>query len=275
MKTLFIVTILFVSMSSASEFEDKEIMKHNLEVIMQEKAAEIKQAELEYNLWNNGLNKYLFEHIDPNIRVLGVRYLIRMAEGLADEYSAQVIENQESIEELINELVSDKDISPQALIVLESICQSKKYTRKCDEKLLSKTRIEIEPDNINSYLSLLDRAVKANDVIYTNEVLTMMAQAKYNNNHYYVMPELETAIREYEKQNPFPQSYIETNKAMYAELIGFSDSKLQDMFDNMQEYMLFGLLIGYKLAIPMPNYAPIKTTCKTDLTASENCLKIA
>lgn len=275
MKIIIIVALFFSSLLKANETENQEVLKHNLEVMMKEKSEEIKQSEIEYSLWTKGLNKYLSEHSNPNVRVLGVQYLIRVTESLPEEYSSKIIENQDHIEILIKQLIADKETSPQALIILESICQSKKITKKCDNKLLSQTRIDKEPDNISSYIGLLNKAVTENNTDEMAEVLAMMAQAKYDNNHYYVIPELEQAIRDYEKQNPFPQSYFDTNKAMYDELIGLSDSKLQDMRNNMQEYMLFGLFIGYKLAIPMPNYRFIMTTCETLSSAHKDCQKIA
>jgi hypothetical protein len=272
---LIILALLITSFVCANENDEQQQLKHNLAVMMQDKSVEMENAEMEYSLWTKGLNKYLFDHSNPNVRVLGVQYLIQVTESLPEEYSTQIIENQDHIEALINDLINEKDISPQALIIIESICQSKSYTRKCDEKLLSKTRIELEPDNVNSYLSLLERALHQKDIVEIAEVLAMMAQTKYNNHHYYVIPELEQAIRDYEKQNPFPQSYLDTNKQMYDDLIGLSDSKLQDMFDNMQEYSLFGLFIGYKLALPMPYYRSIMTSCESMSSSTEDCLKIA
>ena len=261
-------TLILIAMAALA---GPEKVHHEIDLLMQDENALKLQADIDMQEWDDGLNEYLLNHSSPNVRIFAIRTLFLPRNVSKTELTKQ---DQHKIDELnafIYNIITHESVGPQALIILSAYCDNEKKLFQCDNERLIEKLIELEPNNIASYVSLLDQEIELQDPNEIKQAFSKMAKSNYHNNYFNIFPELEQSVFEYAEKNPLPQSYINRSDQIF----GFKDSKQHYSQQELEDNLLYSQLIGMKMAIPMPSYRVFTATCKETPDLKDECLKIA
>ncbi len=268
MKVIIIATILFIGFVSAT---DQEKLNGYVDLVMQEESAVKKHNQQEYSQWNSGLFDEILDSPNPNIRIFAIRNLIYPIENGDSESALTNKINTYKLDNFIQEILKDDSVGPQALLMLSAFC-NKKINNLCDNQRLAQKLIDLEPNNIRSYVSLLDNAVKSETPSEIEAALTTIAKAQYINNHFNTQTEFTQLVQNYIEDYPAPQSHIDKNLNAF----GLTELKQQYTQIELNEHLLFSTMVGIEMAIPSDNYYRlIKQACKDNLSSVQDCLKIS
>lgn len=243
----------------------------DIDRLAQEEKALEKQADIDIKEWEAALFQYLSENESPNVRIFAFHTIIKSSKDL----NSHLLEiNQSKINQVntfIANIMNDSQIGAQALKILSARCFNEQKSYDCNNNQLLEKLIALEPKNIASYVSLLNKAVEAKDSREISDVLSLMAKASFHNHHISIHPELEQAVIEFADKYPLPESYIKSSP----DLFGFNDSNQNFSYEELEINVLLSLLIGIKMAIPTPSYQNFTRTCKNSERYEASCLKIS
>lgn len=270
MKTITLLLLLISPYISSHEKLTSENLTKNKEL---KKIAYQQQLKR-----NDELAQYLLDHEKADISITGYQYLMPFYVDFGIDTAFKNKWSKDDIVRDISILVKSDQLSPLGLSIALSLC--KKYLKDkegdiCDINLIFSKQKATTPNNAYIYLNPVIQAIEDNDEDELKQILSLMAKTTVFNNYEHTHKDLNGVIDKFFENNPLSDELIEYHKGTLRQLTNLSDSKQQDMLDNVDQYTIFDEKISFQLIIETPNFKPLLETCKKTSKYKMECLAIA
>jgi hypothetical protein len=256
--SLFLTTIILVSKSAA---ETNQTPQEKLAIFYNQK-------------WTNELNDFLINHEDNDIRMIG------LSESISSfNYSKKDLKTIDfkDIAENVNNMVANEKLNTQSLMIASEICSTHpKIEESCDSELINEKLILSDPNNLVVYINSLTQAFINDDREEIDDLVHSMANSHFAKDYSVTPEKFDSIIKQYVKDNPFYKEKIDLELNYLKTSKHFSKTKLQEIEQNPDEYLLLSRLINYQFTIPIIlRYRTIIDTCKNSYDLKQTCINIA
>ncbi len=287
---MFLISIfsLFVSTTSAQTEKKTDTIsaefKNDMAVVFGKKDSAQKTAALEYALWTDELQKYLLDSDDDFAKAITLAAKVSTVQNsklIAKINQNNKLEQQlndlsyQPIADALNMLLTQNDLSADALDVLSDVCFNKEIKDHCHTNILLQKRMQADSDNLQVYLRPFAMSTQANNHSTSEKLLALMANTKKSKTTLLITPETNLLIDQFLADNPVPKSYIEGMIIDYKKLSGVSAATKAKLIDLMPNYMPAFVKNSLRHLNDLPPYKPLMDYCKKHATVVVQCRDIA
>ncbi|MCF6319723.1 MAG: hypothetical protein L3J83_10690 [Proteobacteria bacterium] len=219
--------------------------------------------------WDRNFYQSLIEDDDPNIKLFGYSQKISGFKRLDNVNSLQDIATE------INSMIFSDSLSHKSIATIANLCSYKKIEAFCDHGAIFERQDQSMPNNAAIYINRFSLAYNDSNQDEIKQIIKDMAQSTYIDIHMYLGEKFRAKLEGYVKKHPFSKSRLAMEK-LYINT--FSPSKLdesENMSGNMEDIMVFTVIIGTKLAESIPSFRSIIEECKNNPLHEKACLKIS
>lgn len=270
MKTITLLLLLISPyISSHEKLSSEDVTKNK----------ELKKIVYQQQLKRNDeLAQYLLDHENADINTIGYQYLLPFYVdfGIDTAFKSKWTKNDMARD--IDSLVKSDQLSPLGLSIALSLCKIHLKDKEgdiCDISQIFIKQKSATPNNAYNYLNPIIQAIEDNNEDELKDLLPLMAKTTYFDNYEHTHKDLNDVIDKYFEFNPLSDELIEYNKGTIRELTNLSESKQQDMLENVEQYYIFDEKVSFQLIIEIPNFRPFLETCKNTSKYKKECLAIA
>ncbi len=265
------LAILFFSNFALSKQGSKKLQdfQRAQDLLLAELSTTKEGVEKEALEWERKFYQYLIEDDDPNIKLLGYAQTISGFRGLDNENSLQDIATE------INSMIPSDLLSHKSIATIANLCSYQKIESFCDQDAVFERQNQSMSDNAAIYINRFSSAYNDSSQDEIKQIIKGMAQSTYINIHMYLNEKFRTKLEGYVKEHPFSKNKLALEK-LY--INSFSPSKYdgpEEMSGNMEDIMIFSIIVGIKMAEPIPSFRNIVEECKNNPLHEESCLKVS
>lgn len=227
---------------------------------------------------NDDLAQYFLDHEIADINMIGYQYLLPFYVGFGIDTDFKNKWTKNDMARDIGLLVKSDQLTPLGLSIALSLC--KKHLKDnegdlCDINQIFFKQKASTPNNAYIYLNPIIQAIEDSDEDELKLLLSLMAKTTVFDNYEHTHKDLNGVIDDFFESNPLSDELIEYNKGSVNQLTNLSDSKQQDMLENIELYTIYDEKISFQLAIEIPNFRPFLEYCKNTSKYKKECLNIA
>ena len=223
--------------------------------------------------WDMGFKTHLLNHEDPELQVYGLSML---SPGL------QTSDPSDPLVEQINkqvEQLSQQGLSPQAFVLLESVCQNQLLASRCDRVALMERQMAEYPDDMFSYFSPLSAAMNQGIEGEAIDLVRQMASTHHYTLTMHYGQVLEDELQAYVKVNPFSEAMLEEGlddqMTWFYKEEELSEQQLSEIRKQMPEDMVLMRQISFDMAMPIHPFKGLLDACKQYPELESECLVIS
>ena len=219
--------------------------------------------------WERKFYQSLIEDDDPNIKLLG--YVKRLS-GFHGLYKRN---NLIDISTEINSMIVLQSLSHKSIATIATICSYEQLKPLCNHDAIIERQYQSMPDNAYIFMNNLNFAYEDGNQDEIKQAINDMAQSTYMDAFMYSHEGFRSNLENYVKNNPFPKHKLALEQLNISLFSHPKFNELEEISDNMQDIMIFTMVIDQKISEPIPGYRNLIIICKSNLEHEESCLKIA
>lgn len=283
--SLFLTTGFVLSAEkTSSDTTFNSALKKDMEVVFGPKNQDQLAAANDYTNWVNELHRHLVASNDSfaiamtlAARVSAVQNAGLMANINQDESSQMQLQDlsYQPIADALNLLIAQKDLSPAALNIMSGLCFDTKLKDFCHANVLIEKRMQIDSNNLQTYLRPFAIASEANNQQSMAKMITLMANSQFSHTVLFITPEMNLLLDRFMANNPVPQSFINTMIKDYQQLSGLSPTAKAQLSEFMPGYMPHYVKYSFGFLNEFPPYRPLLNCCQSNRIKVNQCRDIA
>ncbi|MCF6288389.1 MAG: hypothetical protein L3J53_04025 [Proteobacteria bacterium] len=259
------LAILFFSNFALS----KQDFQRSQDLLLAELSTTKEDLDKEALEWERKFYQSLIENENPNIKLLGYSKRISGFHLLDNDNSLQDIATE------INAMIFSSSLSHKSIATIASLCTYQKIESLCDHDAIFERQNQSMSDNAAIYIRRFSLAYKDSNQDEIKLIIKDMAQSTYVDTHMYLSERFRIKLESYVKDHPFPKNKLAMEELYINNFSHSNYSESEDIADNMEDIMIFTMVVGRKMAEPIPSFRSIIDECKNNPVHEKSCLKIA
>lgn len=223
--------------------------------------------------WDMQFKKHLLNSEQPELQVYGLMLLLPGVDSAAadddlfEQYKAVIIS-----------LGKEDVLSPQAFVILNSVCGNQKVAEVCEPELLNEKQLQLYPDDLMSYFLPLAAAMNLDIEGEVINLVRRMANTETYSKAMHYGDVLETEFLAYVKENPFSETMLQ--EGLDDQLTWFhqneelSQQALATIESQLPSNLILMRKISFDLSMPIAPYRGLMDACKAYDEIQSECLII-
>jgi len=247
----------------------KQSFQQAQDLLLAELSTTKEQLNKESLEWERKFYQSLIEDEDPNIKLLGYSKRISRFRGLDKNKSIIEVSSE------INSMIFSDTLSHKSVATIVSMCSDQLLKPLCNHNAINERLNQTMSDNAFIYFNIFNLAYEDDNQEEINQALNDIAESTYIDVFMYSHEGYRLKLENYVKGHPFPKNKLAMEKLFISRNSHQSYDELEEISENMEDIMIFTMVIGKKMAEQIPNFRNLIDTCKSNLEHEKACLKIA
>ncbi|MCX7554494.1 hypothetical protein OS175_11425 [Marinicella sp. S1101] len=269
---------------SLSDDSNNPALKNDMGVVFGPKDQDQLAAAKDYSQWVNELYRYLVASDDSFAIAMTLAARLSSAQNASlivninqDESAQDKLQNlsYQPIADALNLLLTQDNLTPEAMNILSGLCFNEKLKDYCHANVLIEKRLQLDSENLQSYLQSFALASEANNQQAMAKLIALMANSQFSHTVLFITPEMNQMIDQFMANNPVPESFIESMIRDYQQLSGLSPAAKTQLPQLMPAYMPHYVKYSFGFLNEFPPYRPVLNYCKSNRIKVDQCSKIA
>ncbi|WP_345258611.1 hypothetical protein [Marinicella pacifica] len=226
--------------------------------------------------WTMQLTEYLLNHEQPYAQAIGLNKTNAILQSQATQIDPDTLQLlYQNHGQHINKLVNNETLNIETLQILENLCFLSELDDHCNRQALLDKQMQLYPSDLSVYIRPLQLALETDNQDLTANLLKVMSGTQQMTHVDYLLPEFIALIKDYVKTNPIPEKALIREKNDLIATTDFSEKDIPTMDEKMPDSQVYIMLISMQLALPLPQFKPLKDSCQNNPDYSAECLYIA